>query len=132
MAAATVLCNTGLSIITNRIKGSGTEPAYFAIGTGATGAARTAAVTDTTLSSQSGSRVAPGAGVTTAQATTDKTNDTYRVIGSVTAGSTLTYDEIGLFDASTSGNMFVSATITPISVIAGDTVQFTIKVKFAN
>lgn len=125
---ATVLCDTGLAIVTNRIKGSGTEPSFFAIGTGATGAARTAAVTDTALSSQSGSRVS----ATTSRVTTSKTNDTYQAIGSVTAGGTATYDEIGLFDAASSGNMFVSATINPISVISGDTVQFTIKVKFAN
>lgn len=125
---ATVLCDTGLSIITNRIMGSGTEPKYFAIGTGATAAARTASVLDGSLSSQSGSRSV----ATTSQITTTKTGDTYRAIGSVTASGTLTYDEIGLFDAASAGVMFMSATISPISVISGDTVQFTIKVKFAN
>ena len=125
---ATVLTNAGLGLVTGRIKGTATEPSYFAIGTGATGAGRTAAVADTALTTQSGSRTS----ATTAVVTTTVTNDTYRAIGSVTAGGTLTYDEVGLFDASTSGNMFVSATINPISVISGDTVQFTIKVKFAN
>ena len=93
MAVATVLTNAGLEVITNRIKGTGTEPAFFAIGTG--GGSRTAAVTDTTLTTQSGSRTS----ATTSQQTTTKTGDTYRAIGSVTAGSSLTYNEIGLFDA---------------------------------
>lgn len=42
---ANVVTNAGKAIVTNRIKGSGTEPLHVAWGTGA----GTAAATDTTL-----------------------------------------------------------------------------------
>src|SRR5687768_1568049 len=51
---ATVFTNAGKAIVTNRIKGSGTEPNYVAIGTGA----GTAAATDTTLFTEVETRVA--------------------------------------------------------------------------
>ena len=46
---ATLLVNTGKAVVTNRIKGSGTEPLYVAWGTGA----GTTAATDTTLFTES-------------------------------------------------------------------------------
>lgn len=125
-AVATVLTNAGKGIIANRIKGTGTESLYFATGTGATAAARTAAATDTALSTEYLTRSAG----TSSVVTTFTTNDTYQVVGSVTANSSVTIDEYGLFNASTAGTMFVSATVTPISVISGDIVQYTTKLVF--
>ena len=80
----TVLTTAGKGITTNRIKGSGTEPAYVGIGVGATGAARTAAVGDTALSTAVETRTLG----TSTQQTTSVTNDTYQVVGTVTATST--------------------------------------------
>lgn len=124
---ATVLTNAGKAITTNRIKGSGTEPVYVGVGVGATGAARTAVVADTALSTAVESRVSG----TSTQQTTTVTNDTYQVVGTVTATATRAVDEAGLFDASTSGNMYLSATFPVVNLSSGDSIQCTLKVAYA-
>ena len=120
---ATLLVNTGKAVVTNRIKGSGTEPNYVAWGTGA----GTTAITDTTLFSETGSRVAG----TSTQQTTTTTNDTYQVIGTLTAGGSLSITNAGLFDTSTSGNLFVKGDFSTISLTSGDSIQFTFKTQFS-
>ena len=126
MSTATVLTNTGKNIITNRLIGnSQTYPVYMAIGTGATGAGRTAAATDTELSNQVETRVNSNAG---SVAKTTTTGDTYQVTQAFTLTADRSIDEAALFDAATGGNTFVSSTFTAISLSSGDTVQFTMKV----
>lgn len=124
---ATVLTNAGKAITTNRIKGVGTEPSYVGVGVGATTAARTAVITDTALSTAVESRVAG----TSTQQTTTTTNDTYQVVGTVTATAARAVDEAGLFDASTAGNMFLSATFPVVNLATGDSIQTTLKVQFS-
>lgn len=120
---ATLLVNTGRAIVTNRIKGSGTEPLYVGYGTGA----GTTGATDTTLFTETGSR-ATG---TSSQVTTSTTNDTYQVVGTQTAGGTLAITNAGLFDASTSGNLFVKGDFSTINLSSGDSIQFTFKTQFS-
>ena len=120
---ATLLVNAGKAIVTNRIKGSGTEPVYVAYGTGA----GTTAATDTTLFTETGSRVSG----TSTQQTTSVTNDTYQVVGTPTAGGTLAITNAGLFDASTSGNLFVKGDFSTINLSSGDSIQFTFKTQFS-
>ena len=120
---ATLLVNAGKAIVTNRIKGSGTEPIYVAYGTGA----GTTAATDTTLFTETGSRVSG----TSTQQTTSVTNDTYQVVGTQTAGGTLAITNAGLFDASTSGNLFVKGDFSTINLSSGDSIQFTFKTQFS-
>jgi hypothetical protein len=119
---ATLLVNTGKAVVTNRIKGSGTEPNYVAWGTGA----GTTAATDTTLFTEVGTR----ASGTSTQQTTTTTDDTYQVVGTVTAGTTLAITNAGLFDALTSGNLFVKGDFTTIN-LHGDSIQFTFKTQFS-
>jgi hypothetical protein len=123
MADAVFVVDDGMDIITNRIKGSGTEPKYLGIGTGATGAA----ADDTGLETASAEARTSG---TTTQVTTTVTNDTYQVVAAVTSLSTQTVTEIALYDASTSGNCFLHGTFSGIPLNADDAVQFTVKVKF--
>ena len=120
---ATLLVNAGKAIVTNRIKGSGTEPSYVAYGTGA----GTTGATDTTLFTETGTRQAG----TSTQQTTSVTNDTYQVVGTQTAGGTLAITNAGLFDASTSGNLFVKGDFTTINLSSGDSIQFTFKTQFS-
>jgi hypothetical protein len=120
---ATLLVNTGRAIVTNRIKGSGTEPLYVAYGTGA----GTTGATDTTLFTETGTRVSG----TSTQQTTSTTNDTYQVVGTQTAGGTLAITNAGLFDASTSGNLFVKGDFSTINLSSGDSIQFTFKTQFS-
>jgi hypothetical protein len=120
---ATLLVNTGKAVVTNRIIGSGTQPNYVAWGTGA----GTTALTDTTLFTEVGTTSLG----TSSQQTTTTTNDTYQVIGTVTAGSSLTITNAGLFDASTSGNLFVKGDFTGVALTSGDSIQFTFKTQFS-
>lgn len=120
---AAVLTTAGKGVVTNRIKGSGTEPNYVAWGTGA----GTAVVGDTTLFTEaSESRVAG----TSSQVTTTVTNDTYQVVGTLTANGTKTITNVGLFDASTVGNLVVHSDFTGIPLVLNDSIQFTIKLQF--
>ncbi len=120
---ATLLVNGGKAIVTNRIKGAGTEPNYVAWGTGA----GTTAATDTTLFTETGSRTAG----TSTQQTTSTTNDTYQVVGTLTAGGTLAITNAGLFDAVSSGNLFVKGDFSTINLTTGDSIQFTFKTQFS-
>jgi hypothetical protein len=115
---STVITQAGRGIISNRLKGSGTEPVYGAWGTGA----GTAATTDTTLFSESAdeSRVSG----TSSVVTTTTTNDTYRVVWTMiaaVAGKTIT--NAGLLDAATAGNLFLHGDFTGIALNVGDGIQ---------
>jgi hypothetical protein len=120
---ATLLVNTGKAVVTSRIKGTGTEPTFVAFGTGA----GTTALTDTTLFTETGTRVSG----TSSQVTTTTTNDTYQVVGTQTAGGTLAITNAGLFDAISSGNLFVKGDFTTINLSSGDSIQFTFKTQFS-
>lgn len=122
---ATVLTNAGKAIVTNRIKGSGTEPLNAAWGTGA----GTAAITDTTLFTEA----TPRAAGTSTQQTTTVTDDTYQVVATITAAGTLAVTNAGLFDVITasSGNLFVKGDFTVINVVSSDSIQFTFKTTFS-
>jgi hypothetical protein len=118
-----MLVNTGRAIITNRIKGSGTEPNYAGIGTGA----GTTAAADTTLFTEVETRVAG----TSTQQTTTTTNDTYRVVATITLTAGRTITNCGLFDAVSSGNLFVKQDIGPLTLASGDSIEFTYNTRFS-
>ena len=121
---ATLLVNTGKAIVTNYLNGgAATQPKYVAWGTGA----GTTAATDTTLFTE----VTPRVSGTTTQQTTSTTNDTFQVVGTQTAGTSETITNAGLFDASTSGNLFVKGDFTGVPLNSGDSISFTFKVQFS-
>ena len=128
---ATVTTNTGKAIAAKRLTGgsspSQAEPHYMAIGVGATGAARTASAADTALSSEV-SRTGANNGTTV---TTTQTNDTYQVVQSFTASAPWAVDEAALFDASSAGNTFMSATFPVVNLQSGDSIQLTTQVQLA-
>lgn len=120
---ATVLTNAGRDILTNRILGAGTEPKFVAWGTGTTTAVatQTALVTESSESRTSGS---------SSRVTTSVTNDTYQVTGTITATGSRAITESGLFDASTTGNMFTRGDFAAINLVTNDSIAFTWKVQF--
>lgn len=120
---ATVFTDAGKAITTNRVKGSGTEPAYLGIGTGA----GTAGVTDTTLFTEVETRVL---GTSTRQTTT-VTNDTYRVATTITLASARAITNAGTFDAITTGNCMVKGDFSVINLDAGDSITITANLKYA-
>lgn len=126
---ATVLTNKGKALFADRARTTpGTysaSPKYIGIGTGATGAARTAAAADTALSTEVETR----ASGTESTVTTSQTGDTYQSVGTVSITATRAVDESGLFDASSTGNMITSATFPVVNLSSGDSLQLTWKVQ---
>jgi len=125
----TVVTTSGRGIAAKRHVGatpSQAEPNFVGIGVGATAAARTAAVGDTALSSPVESRAAGASSVVT----TTTPNDTYQTVATITASVPRNVDEAGTFDASSGGNMDVSATFGVVSLQAGDSLQLTMKKQF--
>lgn len=124
---ATVFTNAGAAIITNRVTQAGTAPKNIGWGIGVTAAA----VTQTALVTESAPTTAGGRTVGTESRTTvTNTNDNYQVAGTVTAVSTLAITEAGLFDAVTAGNMLIRGDFAAVNVVSGDSIAFTIGLKF--
>lgn len=124
-AAATVSTNSLKRTLADRLQTTPTRnpPKFIGMGTGATTAARTAAVADTALSTEVETR-ATGTETTP---TISVTGDTYQVVGTITATATRAVDEVGTFDASSAGNIGVSATHAVINLTSGDSIQYTIR-----
>lgn len=128
---ATVVTNAGRGIVTNRLKGAGTEPLNAGWGTGA----GTAAVADTTLFGEVLVTGASGgtdhtAGTSTQQTTT-VTSDTYQVVATRTATGAVAATNMGLFDAASGGTLFLKGDFTVINLASGDSIQATFKAIFA-
>lgn len=93
------------------------------------------AVTDTDLASKTGTTESRVAG-TTSQQTTDATNDTYQVTGTITAAGARAITELGVFDAAgtgsppSGGNMGIYGDFSVINLQSADSIAFTVKVKF--
>lgn len=120
---ATVITNAGKAVMTNRLKNGATgatEPNNIGWGTG-TGAV----ITGTTLATAAAEARTVG---TSTQVTTTTTNDTYQVVGTMTVATTgKTISEVGLFDATSAGNLFLWADFTGIVLAVGESIQFTLK-----
>lgn len=122
---ATVFTNTGKALLVDALDNTQlTSPTYIGWGTGTT----TAAATQTALVTPSAEARVNG---TKSQQTTTVTGDTYRVTGTITSAGSQTIAEAGLFDASTSGNMYVRGDFTGIALGNGDSIAFTINVVVA-
>lgn len=126
---ATVLTNAGKALSASQLNGTtSTPPKYIGIGTGATGAARTAVAADTALSTEVETR-ATG---TNTVVTTSVANDTFQTVGTITCTSTAkAIDEAGLFTAASGGTMFLSATFAVINLQVGDSLQITGKCQYS-
>lgn len=93
---ASVITRTGKSVLSNRIKGESTEPNVVTWGTNP--AEVTAANTDVALFAESAeARVAGSSSLVT----TTFTNDTYQVIGTLTASAERKIREAGLYGSTT-------------------------------
>lgn len=119
---ATVLTNVGKAQMIDALNGgSHTAPQHVGWGTGA----GTAAATDTTLFTEASETRVSG---TKTIETTTVANDTYQVVATITADGSKTITNAGLFDASTSGNMYVKGDFTGVALNASDSIEFTFKI----
>jgi hypothetical protein len=124
---AVAFVNLGPGLVTSRMLATGSAPKNIGWGIGTTGAA----VTQTALVTESAPTTAGGRTVgTESQTTVTQTNDNYRVVGTVTAGSSLAITEAGLFDNVTAGTMFIRADFAAVNVVSGDSIAFTFGLKF--
>lgn len=134
---ATFVLDGGLDIVTNRIKGAGTEPLNIGWGTGVqtttvrtdTGLGPTTVEKLVDLSTSAGTDHTVG---TSSRVTTTTTNDTYQVLGTRTATGAGAVTVAGLFDAASGGNCFLKGDFAAINLAIGDSIAFTIKAIFDN
>jgi hypothetical protein len=118
MATVVKIPATGRAIASNRIKGIGTEPKNIGWGTGTTPPVDG----DTGLEVEAAeSRVVGASSVQT----TTTTNDTYRVVGTLTSASNQTISEAALFNDA--GNLYERGTFAGIALENGDSIQLTIE-----
>jgi hypothetical protein len=118
---ADVLVDRGRQMLADRLKGTGTEPAYAHWGIGTTAAA----VTDTALQTPGTEARVLG---TSTIVTTDTTSDTYQLVTTITCNATAkAITEYGQFDAITAGNMLIRSVFAAINVVQNDAIQFTSK-----
>lgn len=124
MADVIMVVDTGLAKITDLLAAVTTVcPGWVGWGTGITAPV----VGNTGLETPSAEARTVG---TKTQQTTTTANDTYQVVALITAASAQAITEVGVFDALTSGNLFLRATFSAINVSIGDTITFTIKTVF--
>lgn len=105
---------------------SATPFTYLAVGTSTTAVAASqtalqAEITDTGLAR---------AAATVSRVTTTVTNDTLQLTYTWTASGSVTVEEIGVFNASSSGTMLSRALTGTTSLVSGDQIQATYKVSF--
>lgn len=126
----TVVTTIGKAMCADRLRTTPSTytnaPKFCAMGVGATGAARTAAVGDTALSTEVETRTSGSESVVT----TTGTGDTMQVTGTIVASAGRSVDEFMLNDASSSGHMGFSATFTVLALSSGDAAAFTAKTQF--
>ena len=91
---------------------------YIAIGTGST----PASATDTILESETQRLIA-----TKSKSTTTRTNDTITMYSLFTISSSTTLNEVGLFSASSAGDMFTRI-VEPVVVQSGYQMRATIEI----
>jgi len=126
--AGDIVTDVGLGIITQRLKDHASIPIpeFIAWGIGTTNPV----VGNTALETASAEARTDGV---TSQEDNPITDDTYRVVGTITcitAAKAIT--EVGLFTASSGGSMLVRSTFAVINVDVGDSITFTLNVTFDN
>ena len=135
---ATVLTNVGKSMIAKRLLPTAdpnyqaNDPKYIAWGGG--GGTSPAAITDTALATEFAEARATG---TPSLDLVNVTNDTYKVVGTLTATAARTVTEAGLLDQTKAaagavpvGQLMVRGDFGAVNLQSGDSIQFTIKVTF--
>ena len=123
---ATVLCNSGRAIVTNRIIGSGVSPSFVGWGV----SSGTSSVTDTALFGEDTTSGYVRQNGTVSRVTTAVSNDTIQIVATQVALANLTITNAGNFDAISGGNIFVHGDFNGLSLNTNDSIQFTIKCQF--
>lgn len=97
---------------------------YIAVGTGTTAAA----LTDTTLETETATSGLSRAASTNSRVTTDVTNDTAQFVKAFSVSGTVAVTESGVFDSASTGTLLARQTFSVINVVSGDTLTITWKI----
>lgn len=100
---------------------------YLALGTSSTAPA----IGQTTLVAEITDTGLARAAATVSRVTTTVTNDTLQLVYTWTASGSKTLEEVGVFNAASSGTMLSRALTTTRNLVNNDTFQVTYKVAFA-
>jgi hypothetical protein len=120
--ATTTLTNFGRGKITENLS---TDTYYIHWGTGTTSA--DSADINLQLPGTEDRSVA-----TVTRITTDISNDTLQIVGTITCNSTnKAITEAGLFDTLTGDTLWLRCVFSAINVTSGDQIEFTFKIQFA-
>lgn len=122
-----LITNAGFALVAGLTNGSGSPAAatYIAVGTGT----NAAAVTDTTLQTESSTSGLSRASATVSLVTTSVTNDTSQMLKSFSVSGTVAVTESGVLNASSTGTLLCRQVFSAINVVSGDTLQITWKVQ---
>ena len=124
------LTNTGFAAAADLVGDVNTIAAFDYIANGSDGTA--AAATDAALGTENSGSGTDIAQVTPTRATTAVTNDTLQLAKTWTISGTKTINEVGVFNASSSGVMIArSVTAATRNVANGDSYQVTYKIQFS-
>lgn len=100
---------------------------YVAVGTSSTAVA----VGDTTLTAEASTNGFARAAGTVSRITTTVTNDTYQITKTFTATGALTIEEVGIFNAASTGTLLSHALTGTKPLVTNDTLAVTYTLKFA-
>lgn len=127
----TFVTHAGLAVLSLAVSQATTPPKYVGWGTGA----GTASATSTDLSTPKDLDLSSaGPNRTTAtltQQTVTVTNDTLQAVATRTASGSGTVTNLGLFDASSSGNLTIIVDGQSVALSSGDSIQATFKLTFS-
>jgi hypothetical protein len=123
------ITNAGFAVIAGLAGNTGSQTAftYLAVGTSNTAPAASQTALGGEISTNGLSRAA----ATVSRVTTTQTNDTLQLYKLFTVSGSSTVEEAGIFNDATTGTMLGRALTTSKSVVNGDTLAITYKVKFA-
>jgi len=124
-----LITNVGRGLISGLINGSGAPAAatYIAVGTSVTAAA----VTDTTLGTETSTSGLARAAGTVSLVTTTITNDTAQITKTFSVTGTVAVTESGVLNASSAGTLLCHQVFSAINVANGDSLQVTWKIQNA-
>lgn len=124
MRVDNLVVNAGLAAITNRLLTASAIPTHMGVGTGSTAPAAANTALQTQLS-----RIALASAPI--RVTTDVANDSVQFTATFAAGvATGAWQEAGLFDAASGGNMWTRSTFAVVNKGAADSMSIVWTLKF--
>jgi hypothetical protein len=124
-----LITSAGKAAIAGLVGNTGAVTAftYLAVGTSNTAPA----IGQTALIGEISTNSLARAAATVSRVTTTVTNDTLQLNYTWTASGSSSIEEVGIFNASSSGTMLGRALTSTKSVVSGDTLQITYKIIFS-